>query len=98
MRQQRSPRAKELDHAEVVSYLSRSFARAVYKANAAGNLSKALRTVKNGKVSTTDLYDLQVDFSYMIDEIERGPVYIAPKIVSDVKELIAKIEVLATKA
>ena len=44
----------------------------------------------NGPVPN-ELYQLQVTFSYMIDDIVRGPRYIAPKIIADCNEFIAKI-------
>jgi hypothetical protein len=47
---------------------------------------KAERTSNNPNV--TDLYDLQVTFSYFVDNITRGPAYIAPKIVSECEDWI----------
>lgn len=78
-----------IDH--VVRYLSHAFAKAMTKATSKiGN--KALRSVVNGKVTTTSLYDYQVQFCYLIDDIQRGPTYIAPKKIQEANELIAKLD------
>ncbi len=78
-----------IDH--VVRYLSHAFAKAQSKAQSKiGN--KALRTVVKGKVTTTTLYDYQIRFSYLIDDIQRGPTYIAPKKIQEANELIAKLD------
>ena len=78
-----------IDH--VVRYLNHAFAKAMSKATGKiGN--KALRTEKKGKVTTTTLYDYQVKFCYLIDDIQRGPIYIAPKKIQEANELIAKLE------
>jgi hypothetical protein len=89
-------RQKPIDRAELVSYLSRSFSRAVHKAVDAGSLSnKAVRTTAGSSTTATQLYDHQVSFAYLIDHIERGPAYIAPKFVQEANELIASIEATA---
>lgn len=81
---------KEIDTTEVVKYLSRSFNRAT--SNASNHLgNKAVRVV-DGKVNPTELYQLQVDFCYLLDNIMRGPTYIAPKFIQEANELIASIE------
>lgn len=75
----------------VVRYLNHAFAKAMQKATSKiGN--KALRTDVNGKISTTALYDYQINFCYLIDDIERGPRYIAPKKIQEANELIAKLD------
>lgn len=80
---------KEINTADVVRYLRRAFSRAAEQAAPAiGN--KAVRTV-NGKVDPTALYHYQVDFCYLIDNIERGPAYIAPKFIQEANELIARL-------
>lgn len=80
---------KELNAAEVVKYLSRSFNRAI--SNSPLSSQKALRVV-NKRVDPTELYLLQVDFCYLIDHITRGPSYIAPKYIQEANELITEIE------
>ena len=75
----------------VVRYLNRAFAEAMHNASAKIG-SKALRTVSKGKTNTTSLYDYQVNFCYLIDDIQRGPRYIAPKKIQEANELIAKLD------
>ena len=76
---------------KVVRYLSHAFAKAMSKATSKiGN--KALRSVNKSKVSTTKLYDYQVKFCYLIDDIQRGPSYIAPKKIQEANELIADLD------
>jgi len=76
---------------QVVNYLSHSFAKAASKAaSKIGN--RALRTVVNGNVHTTILYNYQVDFMYLINEIQRGPSYIVPKLIQDANAMIAVLE------
>jgi hypothetical protein len=73
---------KAIDVEQVVNYLNRSFATAVQKAG-------PVLGSKNTK--GTDLYTYQVDFTYLVDEIQRGPVYIVPKLIADANELIDRI-------
>ncbi len=82
------PEKKEINTTEVVKYLTRSFNRAVNN-SALGN--KAVRII-NGQVSPTELYKAQVEFCYLIDNIQRGPSYIAPKIIQDANDMIAILE------
>lgn len=74
----------------VVRYLNRAFIEAKQTAiRKIGN--KALRTELKGKINTTALYDYEVRFCYLIDDIQRGPRYIAPKKIQEANELIAKL-------
>lgn len=82
------PEKKEINTKEVVKYLTRSFNRAVSNA---GLGNKAVRTI-NGQVNPTELYLAQVEFCYLIDNIQRGPSYIAPKFIQYTNETIAKLE------
>lgn len=76
---------------KVVRYLSHAFAKAMSNATSKiGN--KALRTKTKGKITTTALYDYQVKFCYLIDDIQRGPSYIAPKKIQEANELITELE------
>jgi hypothetical protein len=77
---------------QVVGYLNHAFAKAMSKASSAlGN--KAVRIVHDdGRIETTTLYEYQVDFCYLIDEIQRGPTYIIPKVIQDANDLIARLE------
>ena len=38
------------------------------------------------------LYQLQNEFSYAVDEIQRGPVYMRRKILSDLEDLVESLE------
>ena len=80
---------REINTTEVVKYLSRSFNRAVFNSSLGG--TKAVRTINN-RVDPTELYERQVDFAYMLDNIMRGPKYIAPKYIQEANELIANLE------
>jgi len=77
---------------DVVGFLNRAFAKATFKA--AGEIgNKAVRVMnRNGEWVTTDLYDAQVDFCYLIDNIQRSPAYIVPKYIQQANELIERIE------
>lgn len=86
---------RDINVADVVKYLSRAFSRAThYAANQIG--SRATRSLQpNGVIlETTKLYDYQVEFCYLIDNIMRGPRYIATKNIQYANELIAEIESL----
>ena len=76
-----------IDIERVVGYLSHSFANATKPLG-----SKAVRTVEKGRVTTTALYDYQVNFCYLIDAMQRGPVYIAPKMIQRVNDLIEEVK------
>lgn len=49
---------------------------------------KATRGSGEKAVRGTNLFQLQVDFCYMLDGIKRGPAYIAPKLISACNEFI----------
>lgn len=88
---ERNNNDKKINIEQVVNYLNHAFAKA--SAKAAPNIGyKALRTVTRGTVETTPLYDYQVEFSYLINEIQRGPIYIVPKLIQDANDLILKLE------
>ena len=88
----RSPRPEEkkINVEQVVTYLSHAFARAQQKA------VYALGGNRNHKGSK--LYDFQVGFCYLIDEIQRGPVYILPKVIQDANQLILELERISVPA
>lgn len=73
---------KNINVETVVSYLNHSFAKKIEEVF--GNKAKA--------VKGTELYKAQVEFCYLIDEIQRGPSYILPKAISDANEFIASLE------
>lgn len=72
----------EKEKAQMVDFLSHAFKQAIQ------GMGKAVR-FKDG--TKTALYQFHVDFSYMIDDIQRGPTYIVPKVVSECNEMIVKI-------
>lgn len=85
---------KEINIDEVVKYLNRAFSRATYSSSSVlGN--KAIRFKNKDKVwETTSLYDYQVEFCYIIDEIQRSPKYIAVKAIQKAYALIREVESL----
>lgn len=70
---------------KVVRYLNNAFSKATV------GMGKALAANKKTNAKATPLYTLQVEFAYMIDEIQRGANYIVPKIISEANEFIDKI-------
>lgn len=76
---------KTIDVGQVTSYLSHSFAKTCEEVFGG----------RGGAVSGTELYDAQVDFCYLIDEIQRGPRYMLPKVISKANDLIAGIRAKA---
>lgn len=79
------------DTERTIAYLYRAFSNATFKASRIiGN--KAERISNTGE--TTELYNYQVDFAYLIDNIQRCPVYIMPKYVQEANDLIAGIKAL----
>lgn len=67
-----------IDTDRVVRHLSRNFSV----------ITKDLGRAVKGNA----LYNYQIEFAYMIDEIQRGPEYLAPKVIADANELIATIQ------
>ena len=61
--------------AQTVRYLSGAFA------------AKS-RVLKNDNRVGSDLHAAQVDFSYLIDDIQRGPTYMVPKAIAAANALI----------
>lgn len=70
---------KKINIDQVVNFLSTAFAKATQSA------APAIGT-KNTK--GTKLYDYQCEFAHLVDEIQRGPVYIVPKRIAEANELI----------
>lgn len=70
---------KKINVEQVVKYLSHAFSKAQ---------QKAFPQIGNKNARGTALHRFQVDFCYLIDHIERGPAYIAPKKISEANELI----------
>lgn len=66
-----------------VRYLQNQFSKVT------AGMGKAVRATKTQPA--TELYQLQVDFAYLIDEIQRGPRYFAPKVISECNEFLDNI-------
>ena len=80
---------KKINLVQVVNYLNHAFQKAMTKTSIP---HKAVASVNNGKRTTTPLYDYQVEFTYLIDNIQRGPAYIIPKLIQEANELIEDLE------
>jgi hypothetical protein len=74
---------KKINTEQVVSYLSHAFSRAA---------QKAVSVIGNRNSKGTKLYRYQVEFCYLVDEIQRGPEYILPKVIQDANQLILRLE------
>jgi hypothetical protein len=74
---------KKIDVVQVVEYLNYSFAK---------SLQKITTIIGSRNTKGTKVYQYQVDFCYLIDEIQRGPQYILPKIIQDANDLIIAME------
>lgn len=75
----------EINTDQVIRYLNHAFASATQ------GIGKATRTMVKRKVVTTLLYDLQVKFAYMINDIGNGPKYLIPKVIAEANEFIREI-------
>lgn len=78
---------KKINVEKVVKYLSHTFSKAQ---------QQAIVAVGNKNSKGTALYEFQVEFAYLIDHIQRGPAYIAPKKISEANELIERLGLLET--
>jgi len=82
----------EINIEDVVKYLNRAFNKAIYKnSHIIGKQAIRTRNIQ-GKWETTPLYDYQVDFAYLINEIQRAPIYNARKAIHKANYLIREIE------
>lgn len=81
---------KKIDVEQVTTYLSRSFAMALQKATS----TLGTKDISRGTV----LYDYQVEFCYLIDDIQRGPSYIVPKLITQANELIDQLAAIEKSA
>ncbi len=88
---------REINVDDVVKYLSRAFLKASIKsAGTIGN--KAIRTkTRSGDFETTPMYEYQVDFCHLIDQIQRGPNYMCTKNIYLANNLIARLEAESDK-
>ena len=69
---------KSINRDQVIKYLNHAFA-------------KATQHLGSKNVKGTDLYDYQVEFCYLIDNIKRGPNYIVSKVITEANKLIDSI-------
>ena len=84
----RQDQRKKINVEQVVKYLTHAFSKAQ---------QQAILVVGNKNTKGTKLHMFQVDFSYMVDDIERGPAYIVPKKISEANELIEKLSTLTAE-
>jgi hypothetical protein len=70
---------KPINTEQVVKHLSRVFERVTY------GMERAARTKnpRTGQFEKNRLYQLQEDFAYFVDGIQRNPAYFVPKVISD---------------
>lgn len=83
---------KTINIDQTVQYLNRQFAKVTSEASSKIGSHATRERDESGKVHKTPLYKYQVEFSYLINEIQRGPRYIVPKRISEANQLINKIE------
>ena len=74
---------KPIDIGQVVSYLNHAFSSAIQKNGS---------SVGSKNTKGTKLYQLQVDFVYLINDIQRGPKNFLSRKISDANELIDGIK------
>jgi hypothetical protein len=79
MKTNREYKKKVVNTDQTIRFLNHAFGKAQAKAIGGSGY-------KNTK--GTQLYDYQVDFCYLIDDIQRGSKYIAPKKISEANNLI----------
>lgn len=77
---ERQNHQKKINTSQVVSYLNHAFGKAMQKSGCGTKNTKG-----------TKLYDYQVEFSYLVDGISRGPTYIVPKLIAEANELVEKL-------
>jgi len=88
---------KEINIGDVVKYLSRAFSKAAIKSASVIGVRAHRFKDRNGNWATTPLYDYQVEFCHLINNIQRCPRYIATKSIQRANELIAELEAESNK-
>ncbi len=83
---------REINLDDVVKYLNRAFSKAAYKASGALGKSAIRFQQGNGAWETTSLYDYQVDFCYLINQIQREPTYASRKAIQHANDLIRELD------
>ncbi len=87
--------AKSINIKQVVSYLNHSFAKMADEVFASRAAVKGTpEKTKSGiwQCPKTPLYTFQVKHCYFVDEIERGPTYMLPKVIGYANDNIAAME------
>lgn len=75
--------AKNIDAKKVISYLNHTFAKTA---------EEVFGRIRPANTRGTPLYGFQVDHCYFVDEIQRGPTYMLPKVISDANANIAAMK------
>lgn len=84
---------EKIDIDQVVGYLSHAFEKVCQQAQAIFREKPERNQEPTGSIPNGNrLYRYQVEFCYLIDDIQRGPQYIIPKKISDANELIDQLE------
>ncbi|KKL91896.1 hypothetical protein LCGC14_1890100 [marine sediment metagenome] len=76
--------AKSINIEQVVSYLNHTFAK---------TSEEVFGSLRPKAIRGTTLYNYQVDHCYLIDEIQRGPIYMLPKVISNANDNIAAMKI-----
>ncbi len=74
---------KSINVEQVVSYLNHTFAKMA---------DEVFGPLRAKATKGTTLYSYQVDHCYLIDDIQRGPIYMLPKVISAANDNIAKMK------
>lgn len=92
---------EDIDTDNVVQYLNHAFEKTLQRVQPKLDPKESKPQRYNepaGRVPNGNLvYRYQVEFTHLIDEIQRGPQYIVPKVISDANELIRQLEREGTK-
>lgn len=97
-------RDKEINIEQVVRYLTNAFSKATHgmgratrhyvtqnwKRDNDGHFTVAV-PLTTPHIEQTKLYGIQVNFAYMINDIQTGPKYLIPKVISDCNRMIDSI-------
>lgn len=73
---------RPVDVQQVIKFLSVAFTRAH---------QTAFENIGNRNGVGTRLYEFQVEFCYLVHDIENGPSYIAPKKIAEANKLIDRL-------
>jgi len=74
---------KSINIEQVVSYLNHTFAK---------TSEEVFGYLRPKAIKGTSLYNYQVDHCYLIDEIQRGPIYMLPKVIGYANDNIAAMK------